>query len=106
MCKLRRITHKLDLKPSGGGGGNVKFLAWAWLAKPKAKEVIPKFQPLPKHLRKTPSKRKERKKETSLENKNRCIFRLDIIIRYKFTTNFDRCAMLIVRNCLTKNFEL
>ena len=27
------------------------------------------------------------------------------IIRFKFTTNFDRCAMLIVSNCLTKNFE-
>ena len=29
-----------------------QFLAWAWLAKPKANVVIPKNQPLPKHLRK------------------------------------------------------
>ena len=29
-----------------------QFLAWAWLAKPKANVVIPKYQPLPKYLRK------------------------------------------------------
>ena len=33
--------------------GNVKeFLAWAWLAKPKANVVIPKNQPVSKYLRK------------------------------------------------------
>ena len=30
---------------------------------------------------------------------------LDIIIKLKFTANFDRCAILNVLNCLTKNFE-
>ena len=30
---------------------------------------------------------------------------LDIIIKLKFTTNFDRCAILNVLNYLTKNFE-
>ena len=25
--------------------------------------------------------------------------------RFKFTTNFDRCAMLIVSNCLANNFD-
>ena len=30
---------------------------------------------------------------------------LDIIIKIKFTTIFDRCAILNVRNYLTKNFE-
>ena len=30
---------------------------------------------------------------------------LDNIIKLKFTTNFDRCAILKVLNCLTKNFE-
>ena len=30
---------------------------------------------------------------------------LDIIIKIKFTTIFDRCAILNVLNYLTKNFE-
>ena len=30
---------------------------------------------------------------------------LDIIINLKFTTNFDRCAILNVLNYLSKNFE-
>ena len=30
---------------------------------------------------------------------------LDIIINLKFTTIFDRCAILNVLNYLTKNFE-
>ena len=30
---------------------------------------------------------------------------LDIIIKLKFTTDFDRCAILNVLNFLTKNFE-
>ena len=30
---------------------------------------------------------------------------LDIINKLKFTTNCDRCAILNVLNCLTKNFE-
>ena len=30
---------------------------------------------------------------------------LNIIIKLKFTTNFDRCAILNVLNYLTKNFE-
>ena len=29
---------------------------------------------------------------------------LDIIIKLKFTTNFDSCAILNVLNCWTKNF--
>ena len=30
---------------------------------------------------------------------------LDIIIKLKFTTDFDRCAILNILNYLTKNFE-
>ena len=30
---------------------------------------------------------------------------LDNITKLKFTTNFDRCAILNVLNCLTKNFS-
>ena len=33
-----------------------QLLAWAWLAKPKANVVIPKYQPLPKYLREKTSK--------------------------------------------------
>ena len=29
----------------------------------------------------------------------------DIIIKLKFTTNFDICAILNILNCLTKSFE-
>ena len=32
-------------------------------------------------------------------------FGLDIIIKLKFTTNVDRCAILNVLNCLTKNLS-
>ena len=32
-------------------------------------------------------------------------FGLNIIIKLKFTTNFDRCAILSVLNYLNKNFE-
>ena len=32
------------------------FLTYSWLANPKANVVIPKIQPLPKHLRKKTSK--------------------------------------------------
>ena len=30
---------------------------------------------------------------------------LEIIIKLKFTTNFDRCAILNLLNCSTRNFE-
>ena len=97
------------------------FLAWAWLAKPKAKVFMPNFQPLPKHLRKNPRKsakyriplrrrrrgrRRKKKKKNPLKIKIHEYFFLTIIFRFKFIINFDRCAMLVVRNCLTKNFEL
>ena len=48
-------------------------------------------------------------RRNKLKNKTRMSlpgFRsLDIIIKLKFTTYFDRCAILNVLNCLTKNFE-
>ena len=64
--------------------------------------------PVPNRLRKTVKVRITR--ATSLRYKNRPIkitmhLGLDIKINFKFTTNFDRCAILYVLNCCTKNFE-
>ena len=78
------------------------------LPRPKAIVVIPQNQPLPKHLRKKTSKsakhacqyaRKERPVKITM------YLGLDIIIKIKFTTIFNRCAILNVLNYLTKNFE-
>ena len=80
------------------------------LPRPKAIVVIQKNQPLPKNLW---------KKKTSKNAKHACHYAtkkkgpikitmylgLDIMIKIKFTTVFDRCAILNVLNYLTKNFE-
>ena len=78
------------------------------LPRPKAIVVIPKTQPLPKHLRKKTSK--SAKHAFHYATKERPVkitmyLGLDIIIKIKFTTIFDRCAILNVLNYLTKNFE-
>ena len=78
------------------------------LPRPKAIVVIPKYQPLPKHLRKKTSK--SAKHACHYATKERPVkitmyLGLDIIIKTKFTTIFDRCAILNVLNYLTKNFE-
>ena len=83
-------------------------LVWAWLAKPNANVVITKNQPLPKYSRKKTSK--SAKFHLPLcYNKNpvkiTMYLGLDIIVKLMFTTKFDRCAILNVLNCLTKNFE-
>ena len=86
-----------------------QFLAWAWLAKPKANVVIPKNQPLPKYLRK---KKRIKVRSTTCHYATRkrpvkitLYLGLDIIIKLKFTLDFVRCAKLSVLNYLTKNFE-
>ena len=86
----------------------MEFLAWALLAKPKVNDVIPKNQPLPKYLQKKASK--SAKYRLPLRYKERPVkitmyLGFDIIMKLKFTTNFDRCAILNVLNYLTKNFE-
>ena len=55
----------------------------AWLAKPKAIVVIPKFHPLPNHLRKTPRKvqRTACNYAKTKARENKYIFGLNIIIR-------------------------
>ena len=78
------------------------------LPRPKAIVVIPKNQPLPKHLRKKTSK--SAKHACHYATKERPVkitmyLGLDIIIKIKFTTIFDRCAILNVLNYLTKDFE-
>ena len=78
------------------------------LPRPKAIVVIPQNQPLPKHLRKKTSK--SAKHACHYATKERPVkitmyLGLDIIIKIKFTTIFDRCATLNVLNYLTKNFE-
>ena len=78
------------------------------LPRPKAIVVIPKTQPLPKHLRKKTSK--SAKHACHYATKERPVkitmyLGLDIIIKIKSTTIFDRCAILNVLNHLTKNFE-
>ena len=70
--------------------------------------VIPKLQLLPNHLLKKASK--SVKYRMSLRCKKRPVkitmyLGLNIIIKLKFTTKFDSCAILNVLNSLTKNFE-
>ena len=74
------------------------------LPRPKAIVVIPQNQPLPKHLRKKTSK--SAKHACHYATKERPVkitmyLGLDIIIKIKFTTIFDRCAILNVLNYLT-----
>ena len=90
------------------------FLAWAWLAKAKGHSCHTKNQLLPKTFTKKKKKtsksakypwplRYKKKKKRSVEITMH--LSLDNIIKFKFTTNFDRCAVLNVLNCLTKNFQ-
>ena len=90
--------------------GEFSFRFWPGLGlpRPKAIVVIPQNQPLPKHLRKKTSK--SAKHACHYATKERPVkitmyLGLDIIIKIKFTTIFDRCAILNVLNYLTKNFE-
>ena len=86
----------------------IHFWPGLGLPRPKAIVVIPKNQPLPKHLRKKTSK--SAKHACHYATKERPVkitmyLGLDIIINIKFTKIFDRCAILNVINYLTKNFE-
>ena len=100
------------LKTASTGSGNFfnefgQFLAWAWLDRPKAIVVIPKINSCQNHLR---TKRSESAKYPwPLCYKKKFVeitmhLGLDNIIKLKFITNFDRCAILNVLNCLTKEF--
>ena len=85
-----------------------QFLAWAWLAKGKGHSCHTKNQLLPKPFTKKKTS-KSAKYLGHYATKKRSVeipmhLGLDNIIKLKFTTNFDRCAILNVLNCLTKNF--
>ena len=96
-CKIDNILYILcDFWPGLG------------LPRPKAIVVIPKNQPLPKYLRE--KRVKVRSTTGHYATKRRPVkitmyLGLDIKIKLKFTTNFDRCAILNVLNYLTKNLE-
>ena len=84
-----------------------RFLAWAWLAKAKGHSCHTKNQLVPKPF--TEKTSKSAKYPWPLRYKKRSVeltmhLGLGNIIKLKFTTNFDRCAILNVLNCLTKNF--
>ena len=73
-----------------------RFWPGLGLPRPKAIVVIPQNQPLPKHLRKKTSK--SAKHACHYATKERPVkitmyLGLDIIIKIKFTTIFDRCAI-------------
>ena len=72
------------------------FLAWAWLVKPKVNVVIPKNQTSPKYLRKKRVKVRSTTCHYAIKKrpvKIAMYLGLDIIIKLKFTTDFDRCAI-------------
>ena len=84
------------------------FLAWAWLAKAKGHSCHIKKSTLAKTF--TEKTSKSAKHACHYATKERPVkitiyLGLDIIIKIKFTTFFDRCAILNVLNYLTKNFE-
>ena len=82
---------------------------WPGLGLPsKGLSYYAKNQLLPNHLRKRTSKSAEFHFATTLQKrpvKITTYLGLDNMIKLKITTNFDRCAILNVLNCLTKNFE-
>ena len=86
-----------------------RFSFWPGLGflRPKAIVVIPKINPCQNRLRK--KRVKVRSTPGHYATKNRSVeitmhLGLDNIIKIKFTINFDRCAILNVLNCLSKNF--
>ena len=84
------------------------FLAWVWLAKAKGHSSHTKKSTLAKTF--TEKTSKSAKHACHYATKKRPVkitmyLGLDIIIKIKFTTDFDRCAILNVLNYLTKNFE-
>ena len=86
----------------------MQFLAWAWLAKAKGhschtKKINPCQNIYGKKrvkVRRTPTTTLQKRPLKITMNLG-----LDIIIKLKFTTIFDRCAILNVLNYLTENFE-
>ena len=97
ICNLRQLSFFKDTSCWPGLG----------LQMPKAVVVIPKIQPLPKHLRINTSKNAKHACHYATRRpvKMTMYLGLDIIIKIKITTVFDRCAILKELKYLTKNFE-
>ena len=84
------------------------FLAWAWLAKGKGHSCHTKKSTLAKTFTEKKRVKVRSTPATTLQKrpvKITMYLGLDIIIKIKFITIFDRCALLNVLNYLTKNFE-
>ena len=110
LTSLQLVFCAVFTCPCTSSIAQIIFHFWPGLGlpRPKAIVVIPKNQPLPKHLRKKTSK--SAKHACHYATKERPVkitmyLGLNIIIKIKFTTIFDRCAILNVLNYLTKNFE-
>ena len=80
---------------------------WPGLGLPRLKAivVIPKNQPLPKHLPKKTSKSVKHACHYATKERPVKITMYLGLDKIKFTKIFDRCAILNVLNYLTKNFE-
>ena len=104
MTKPRR--HVLSLYDSCDDEMlNLSFWPGLGLPRPKAIIVIPKINSCQKHLRKK-KRVKVRSTHGDYGTTKRTVeitmhLGLDNIIKLKFTTNSDRCAILNVLNCLT-----
>ena len=84
------------------------FLAWAWPAKAKGRSCHTKKSTLAKNIYEK-KRVKVRSTPAATLQKNpvkiTMYLGLEIIIKLKFTTIFDNCAILNVLNYLTENFE-
>ena len=88
------------------------FLAWAWLAKPKAIVIIYwNLSPHPRIYGETRGKVritacKAYRCASKKARGKKIYFQLSMIVSFKFKRNTERYLILIVRNGLSENFEI
>ena len=112
MQRLRTVTS-LDVSAVAGHHAMPAALLFTFFGlglacQGQRRSCHTKNQLLPNHLRK--KRVKVRSTPGHYATKKRPVkiimhLGLENVIKFKFTTNFDRCAILNVLNCLTKNFE-
>ena len=105
MTPFRRV---LPIRKTSTAWCYKSFLARAWLAKARANVSYQNINPCQNIYRKKISKSAKYVCHYATKNRPAKItmyLGLDIINKLKFTTDFDRCAILNVLACLTKNFE-
>ena len=87
---------------------------WPGLGLPSQRRMLSyrKINPCKKKKKKNEKEKRVKVRSTTCQytTKNKPVkvtmyLGLDTIIKLKFTTDFDRCAILNVLNYLTKNFE-